>query len=733
MWCLVLAFFQQPAPAELPRIVVVQDDTVIDRSCRISIPKGTVIRDAAGDGVIQIATAGVVVEFEPGSVLRGADAGLDPDRFEGVGIRAEGVSGVVLRGLRVQGFKLGVEAVRCDGLLIEDADVSANFRQRLGSTPLAEDGADWLWPHENDGGEWRARYGAAIDVRDSRAVTVRRCRVREGQNGIMLERVEDSRIYDNDCSFLSGWGLALWRSSRNTISRNAFDFCVRGYSHGVYNRGQDSAGILCFEQCSGNVIVENSVTHGGDGFFGFAGREALADTGEHPADWYRRRGNNDNLLAGNDFSYAPAHGIEMTFSFGNVFARNRLVGNAICGVWGGYSQDTRILENEFAANGEMGYGLERGGVNVEHGRGILVAGNRFRGNACGVHFWWDPEGDFLERPWGAANGSASRDNLVLDNRFEDEAVGLQLRGDAHAVLARNSWSGAGARSALEAESELVTSIPAAEIRAEVPAWEALGERRPVGARASLAGREQIVMTAWGPWDHESPLLRRIADHGGRQVWEVRGVGAELEVRLESGRQVEVDSEYAGAEDRHLVAFTTAASGVRAYRASLSAEGFDAVVHGALLAMEWELRVFRWTIDPLVDLDGWRTESRNAAAFVVNVPQLRFPFGGRGPSAIAIDPVLTAASFGDDRFGMVARTRVRLPAGRWRVVTTSDDGIRVFVDQEMLIERWDIHGPTRDAAEFELSREKLVELRLEYFENNGHAVLEAALERVPDSD
>jgi len=40
-----------------------------------------------------------------------------------------------------------------------------------------------------------------------------------------------------------------------------------------------------------------------------------------------------NLLVGNDFSYAPAHGIEMTFSFGNVFYHNRLVENAICGIW----------------------------------------------------------------------------------------------------------------------------------------------------------------------------------------------------------------------------------------------------------------------------------------------------------------------------------------------------------------------------------------------------------------
>ena len=39
---------------------------------------------------------------------------------------------------------------------------------------------------------------------------------------------------------------------------NRFDWCVRGYSHGVYNRGQDSAAILIYEQSCRNTIAYNS-------------------------------------------------------------------------------------------------------------------------------------------------------------------------------------------------------------------------------------------------------------------------------------------------------------------------------------------------------------------------------------------------------------------------------------------------------------------------------------------
>ena len=108
-------------------------------------------------------------------------------------------------------------------------------------------------------------------------MTVRRCRVRDSQNGLILDRSRESKVYDNDFSFLSGWGVALWRCTKDVLSRNVLDFCIRGYSHNVYNRGQDSAGILFFEQNSDNVIAENSATHGGDGFFAFAGREALGE------------------------------------------------------------------------------------------------------------------------------------------------------------------------------------------------------------------------------------------------------------------------------------------------------------------------------------------------------------------------------------------------------------------------------------------------------------------------
>ncbi|MFQ5654315.1 MAG: right-handed parallel beta-helix repeat-containing protein [Planctomycetota bacterium] len=229
----------------LPAVTLRSDDTEISRSCRVVIPKGTTITDRHGDGVIQITASGIVVQFVEGAELCGAAEGTTPDAFKGIGIRIAGHKNVTILGGRIRGYWCAIEASDADGLVLEGVDASDNRRARLRSTPAAEDAGDWLWPHANDGNEWLARYGAAISIEGSSGVTVRRCRARACQNGLILDRVDGSQIYDNDFSFLSGWGIALWRSSGNVLSRNAVDFCVRGYSHGVYNRGQTRRGCSC--------------------------------------------------------------------------------------------------------------------------------------------------------------------------------------------------------------------------------------------------------------------------------------------------------------------------------------------------------------------------------------------------------------------------------------------------------------------------------------------------------
>lgn len=707
----------------LPTVHVTSDNTRITKSCVVVIPPGTIIEDADGNGVIQIVASGITVQFVDGSCLRGSASDLPPDEYKGYGIRVNGRSNVTIRGARVSGFWCGLWATKADGLVLGAVDASDNRRARLKSTPAAEDGGDWLFPHDNDQNQWLENYGAAIYVEDSNQITVRDCKVRHGQNALCIDRVNDSKIYDNDFSFNSGWGIAMWRSSRNTISRNACDFCVRGYSHRVYNRGQDSAGILMFEQNCENIIAENSATHGGDSFFGFAGKEALGETGEHSLDWYERRGNSRNLLINNDFSYAPAHGIEMTFSFGNVFWGNRLVENAICGVWGGYSQDTLIAKNQIEGNGEMAYGLERGGINIEHGRGNRILANVFANNQCGVHLWGGPVGDFAQKPWAKANGTDSKDNVVAGNQFTGDKLVFHLRGPGELTVGENSFEGVDQQMSQETE-HVVRSSAGVENPPE-PQYSVCGKTHPVGARPHLRGRQSIVMTEWGPWDHESPLIRMVQDDGDSIQYDLHNMAKSTLVAIEGSNVTWERSTSAEAGGGTTYAIRATAPGVHPYLLQVKSGAWKQEIRGTLVSALWDVTFFKWdkTTDPRENLDAWRKLSKNEKAVSGQIKQLTLKYGWSGPSEQKLSDAITAAKLGGDYFGMIARTRLPLSAGTWEFTTLSDDGIRITVDGKPVIENWAWHGPTRDAGVLELHEDKTVEIVVEHFEIDGYAVLE----------
>ena len=769
---LLLAVFRVSAAARQPAITLTKDDTVITQSCLIEIPPGAVIEDANENGVLHINADNVTVRFRSGEALRGAGSGTPWNQLRGIGVRIQGHRNVTLQNFRVHGFKNGVVASDANGLVIDGGDYSDNYRQQLRSTPAAEDGADWLFPHNNDETKWRDQYGGAVCVESSTNVTIRNVRVRRGQNGIILDRVNDSVLCDNDCSFLSGWGLALWRSSRNRITRNAFDFCVRGHVEGVYNRGQDSAGILCFEQSNDNLFAENSATHGGDCFFGFAGQDAIGEKWMNrerarlrketarqdvdslitvPAELAKEMsalGCNRNLLIGNDLSYAPAHGIEMTFSEGNRFIRNRLVENAICGIWGGYSSDTVIAENEFTANGGMAYGLERGGINMEHAADNLILKNRFLNNKCAIHLWWDDDGALLKFPGIAGTEKGVVGNVIVGNRFEinRDAPFKNLRADTKLVLLQLRDSGQGrvtsnyyfnnqvkldhpqaVEFAVKPGSEPLRTGQAPHLR--IPKYRAVGRTHPVGARNHLRGRDQIVMDAWGPWDHESPLVRPAKSGSGEHVFEMFGLRKVSEVKVLQGdvaAQIVTTNTGSPARDA-MTLHIRARSGVASYRVRLVADGFEKELADTIVTAKWIVKMFPWKVDPRENLAEWRKLSEGPDARSAMVTKLDFPFGMGGPRDLKISEAITRDGPGGDHFGLIARTKVKLPKGRWRFRTNSDDGVRVLVSGKPVIENWTWHGPTTNDGMFDQQAEGEVPIVVEYFEIDGFATLRLDIE------
>jgi parallel beta-helix repeat protein len=228
-----------------------------------------------------------------GAEMRGTSVTADPDGASGVAIRIDGGRNVTIRNLKARGYKVAVMARGTRSLSLIDNDLSYNWKPRLFSIVEHESLADWLSYHRNEEDEW-LRFGAAAYLADVRGGDIRGNRVEQGMNGFMLVRTDSMRIWNNVVSFNSGVGIGLYRSSFNTIMHNRADYNVRGYSEGFYRRGQDSADLLMYEQSMHNVVAYNSMTHGGDGLFLWAGQTTM-DSGQGGA--------NDNLFFANDFSF----------------------------------------------------------------------------------------------------------------------------------------------------------------------------------------------------------------------------------------------------------------------------------------------------------------------------------------------------------------------------------------------------------------------------------------------
>jgi len=722
-------------------------------------------------GALVIETDDVTLDLA-GVTLCGAASETPPDACVGRGIVVRNARNVTIRNAIVRGFKVGIYAENATNLIVEACDVSNNYRQRLKSTPQRENLDDWLYPHENDDNEW-LRYGAGIYLLRCDGARAIRNRARDGQNGLCVVRSNGVIVEANDMSFLSGWGLAMYRSSRCAVVGNRFDYCVRGYSHGAYDRGQDSTGILVFEQSNDNLFADNLARFGGDGFFLFAGNETLNETGQG--------GCNRNVVYNNDFSHAVANGIEATFSEKNLFIHNKL-NDCIHGIWAGYSRASVIAGNEIADCDN--------GVSIEHGADNRIEHNAIRNCKRGVRLWWDEDPHMADTPYCRQHGCRCTGEHIAANRFSgcDTAIALRdahdpviednvVRRSARVLHLDGGTSGArfngntiaGGRITndtghrLDARGNIITADvttagpmimnkrrrppDASSLQPDAPArlerclrlladsdLPAAAWAREIALRndnrlpddplaqrfTAPRSKREIIIGEWGPlnWEHpRQPSQFRMYTAGYRAFLELIGVDRPFKVQPRSGNVVVTPVhgtmpalvEIRPRGDAHgYVPFNVD------IKTSVSVYRFN----GGLIHATWQIAYYTWTddTDPRDSLDNWQRIIAGEPFHQQTANGIDFTWGASGPTQTGPR----------DHFALVATTAIDLPAGRWRFRTISDDGIRVSLNGERIIDNWTWHGPTEDVADVDLSAGRHT-IRVEYFEIDGHAQLQLAIE------
>jgi hypothetical protein len=167
------------------------------------------------------------------------------------------------------------------------------------------------------------------------------------------------------------------------------------------------------------------------------------------------------------------------------------------------------------------------------------------------------------------------------------------------------------------------------------------------------------------------------------------------------------------------------AGVVAYALEVASGDARLGARGLFVGTVWRTTFFAWKDDPREHERAWRASARRGVT--VDLPTLELDYGGGGPSDLSGAPAeVRAAALPRDRFGTLAETRLALPAGTWDVVTRSDDGIRVRIDDELVIDDWTWHAPTEHVHTLALDEAREVALAVEHFELDGHATLSVTL-------
>lgn len=713
----------QAAPQRMPvptsTLMAFSPGMVLEKSARFLPGTYRAMSSGPARPALHIRASNITVNLTGVTIEGGAPFG-DPNVYAGVGILVEGENVEVVGGA-VRGFKIAVLARDAPRIRLDGLDLSYNWKPRLLSGYEQEHQADWLSFHNNEKDEW-LRYGAAIYLDRADDAEITNVRAVQGMNGLMVSRSARLKIWNNTFSYLSGVGIGLYRVTDSRIMHNRVDYCVRGYSHGFYFRGQDSTGILMYEQTSRNVVAYNSFTHGGDGVFLWAGQSTM-DTGQG--------GSNDNTFFGNDVSHAVANGIEATFSR-NMFLRNR-IDDSWHGIWGGYSYDTIIAGNTFSGNDEA--------IAIEHGQNIAIRGNTIRDGGIGVRLWANATQD---PNWGypRTRDTRSRDYFFDQNTFERLQTGLQVSRTSRI----RSYGSGDRMTDVKVPHAFGPEAPPIEIVDRLmrggegpimvgpldrpppgPLAPPLVEPLPDGMNALLPagarrGRSTIIVDEWGPYDYLSPKLwpagrlqdrplrlRVLGPPGRWKLVTARGavpataagdVPGELTLTpAEPAVDLHIELEYIGAEVRTPRGEVIAAGKPTRFSYSL----FDP-------AIDWSVRFWRLpeAAGPVPSRDAFTAVAGTAPVRTEKLTRLAFA---------------NARAFGEgytSRIAITAEGTVSLPAGPYELVVTSDDGIRLWLDDTLVLEDWTIHSPKDDRIPLTGGRHRL---RLEYFQNTGAAALQ----------
>ena len=664
------------------------------------------------NAVITISGKNITVDFNEAKLL-GTPSFNAPNKMHGLAIKiSPGSENIILKNANISGYKIAIEADSVKNISIINCNLSYNWRPELHSNNIREDVSDWMSYHKNDHGEWK-RYGAAIYLNNCTKAFIQNNQITGVQCALLMTKCNGAEVLDNDFSFNSGLGIGMYRSSNNKIYHNKLDFNIRGYYYGKYQRGQDSSGILAFEQSSDNIFAYNSATHSGDGFFLWAGQTTM-DTG--------LGGCNNNFIYGNDFSYASNNGVEITFSSNSVL-HNRIVG-CDYGIWAGYSYDSDLSDNQFAHN--------KTAIGIEHGQSINIAMNTFNSDRTAIKLW-----SAAKQPdswiYPTKRNTQSKIYWIAANRFMNNNTVYDIMGTDTIVFSGNQKTNVKNEFKLgDRISELDTSRESEALELDIQKDKRLNTIKytSLPAQAFPQGNQEIRITAWGPYNFKYPLLwLKNIDSNQQMHFEVLGPPGKWNVGSISGYQIiakGVDSfpstlvakKIDTTQQKSIQLNYTGAKFIDQFGQTKKENVEQSFAYSTYDPKNtWRVKWFAWdsTTNPNTQYRAF-TELLNTKPLQdTSIAALDFVWWGK-----------IAAKLPADSFATLATSILDLKKGTYEIGITADDLVKLWVDGVEQINAWDAKNVAYDEYthhSIQLDLNGKHEFKIVQVDNTGLATLQ----------
>ena len=386
-----------PADAAAPCLRPSRAGTQVQGEVRIC-PGRYRIADPTERGVIIAAASGTRIDLT-GVVLESGDSVAA--RFTGIGVASKDVDRVsVLRGT-IRGYRIGLRLEGGAGHDVSGTELSGSRAAPLRSA-TRPDTADRLNPFRLAP---FTEAGVGLVLVRTTDASVTGVTAREAQNGIGLIDARGSYLADNVIRGNTGWGISLWRSSRNVVIRNQVQRTVRCAPPTV---DCHAAAILLREGSDSNTIAENDLSGSSTG---------LRIIGQTPL----TQASVGNLVLRND-----ASGSGVAFAAGHTwnvtFLENRSDSAAI-----GFRLD-HLNASVVRANTVIGSRIA--GITLEHSSDNTIEANVLLGGRVGIMVTAPVRGE-----------TPSRGQRIDDNVVGGVEQGIVLQGTTGSRVRGNMLDG----------------------------------------------------------------------------------------------------------------------------------------------------------------------------------------------------------------------------------------------------------------------------------------------------